>query len=171
MQLSEALIIANKYKAHLAPFCDRIEIAGSIRRQKPEVKDIELVAIPIQQVARIDLFSGVQTQPVPGFIQTVNMWHKIKGEATGKYTQRSLVEGINLDLFIATRLNWGLIFAIRTGSVDYSHHVLANGWTKLGYKSEGGILRRDGHLTIVKEEADLFNLLGIPYVEPQLRNL
>ncbi len=46
MQLDKALEIAEKTKELLAPYCERIEIAGSIRRKKPEVKDIELVAIP-----------------------------------------------------------------------------------------------------------------------------
>lgn len=46
MKHSTALVIAEKIKAQLAPHCDRIEIAGSIRRKKPEVKDIEIVVIP-----------------------------------------------------------------------------------------------------------------------------
>ena len=33
----------------LAPACARIEIAGSIRREKPKVKDVELVAVPLPQ--------------------------------------------------------------------------------------------------------------------------
>jgi DNA polymerase/3'-5' exonuclease PolX len=30
----------------IAPYCERIEIAGSVRRKKADVKDIEIVAIP-----------------------------------------------------------------------------------------------------------------------------
>lgn len=30
----------------MAPYCYRVEVAGSVRRQKPEVKDIEIVAHP-----------------------------------------------------------------------------------------------------------------------------
>ena len=41
MKLAKAKAIADKYVALLAPFCDRIEIAGSIRREKEEVGDIE----------------------------------------------------------------------------------------------------------------------------------
>ena len=46
MKYEEALKIAEEVKALLAPHCLRIEIAGSIRRKKPEVKDIEIVAYP-----------------------------------------------------------------------------------------------------------------------------
>jgi DNA polymerase/3'-5' exonuclease PolX len=48
MDGAQALAIAERTRAALAPYCDRIEIAGSIRRRNPSVKDIELVAIPRQ---------------------------------------------------------------------------------------------------------------------------
>ena len=40
------LPITERLVSILAPFCERIEIAGSLRRLKPEVGDIELVVIP-----------------------------------------------------------------------------------------------------------------------------
>lgn len=46
MKYEDAILIAERVKAELEPHCERIEIAGSIRRKKPEVKDIEIVAIP-----------------------------------------------------------------------------------------------------------------------------
>ena len=44
--LTEAQNIAEKLVDKLRPACERIEIAGSIRRQKAEIGDIEIVAIP-----------------------------------------------------------------------------------------------------------------------------
>jgi len=76
-----------------------------------------------------------------------------------------------LNLFFAEEGNWGSIFAIRTGSADYSHKVLANGWVRQGFKSEGGYLFRDGEKYEVREEEDLFRLIGVSYVEPEKRNL
>ena len=46
MEYEVAIEIAEKVKALLLPHCERIEIAGSVRRKKPNVKDIEIVAIP-----------------------------------------------------------------------------------------------------------------------------
>lgn len=161
MKYEEALIIAEKVKAQLAPHCDRIEIAGSIRRKKPEVKDIEIVAIP--KPYDVGLFeSGIAT--------VVKQWEKVKGELPCKYTQRILPEGIKLDLFFAERENWGNIFAMRTGSKEYSHRVLATEWVSQGYKSEGGYLFANGKKLAILEEEDLFELLGLPYVEPELRS-
>lgn len=46
MKLEQAQSIAEELRRELEPGCERIEIAGSIRRKKPEVKDIELCLIP-----------------------------------------------------------------------------------------------------------------------------
>ena len=67
--------------------------------------------------------------------------------------------------------NWGLIYAIRTGSADYSHRVLACGWVRNGYKSADGMLSRDGVAVPVREERDLFRLAGVPWVDPEERSL
>lgn len=161
MNYEEALKIAEKIKAQLAPHCERIEIAGSIRRKKPEVGDIEIVAIP--KPYDIGLFES-------GISPIVNQWKKVKGELPCKYTQRILPEGIKLDLFFAEPDNWGNIFAIRTGSAPYSHLELASRWSSMGYKSDGGYLFKDGERIAVREEEDLFKLLRIPFVEPEQRN-
>jgi len=154
MKLQEAQQIAEKVKKQLEPYCDRIQTGGSIRREKPIVKDIEIIAIPND---RFQL----------GLI--VNKWKKIKGDVGGKYLQRELPEGIKLDLFFANEKNWGLIYAIRTGSAEYSHKTLAIGWVKAGYKSKEGTLYKDKIPVEVREEIDLFNLIGIKYTEPKLR--
>ena len=156
MEHTKALEIAKKIEAELRPFCDRIQIAGSIRRQKANVKDIEIVAIPND---RFQL----------GLI--VNRWKKIRGDVGGKYIQRILPEGINLDLFFASEKNWGHILAIRTGSAEYSHLILAIGWVIAGYKSIDGTLHKGSNPIEVREEADLFRLIGLDYVEPQYREV
>ena len=162
MELQKALNIAEKVKSLLAPHCTRIEIAGSIRRKKADVKDIEIVAIP--KAYDTGLFeSGIAT--------VVNKWEKVKGELPCKYTQRILPDGIKLDLFFAERGNWGLIYAIRTGSAEYSHKVLATEWVKRGYKSEGGYLLYNGRKILVLEEEDLFKRIGVPFVDPEFRNI
>jgi DNA polymerase/3'-5' exonuclease PolX len=108
----------------------------------------------------------------PGFIRVVNRWFAVKGNAmTGRYTQRVLPEGIKLDLFMATPDNFGLLMAIRTGSAEYSHQVLAKGWRRLGYESKGGILWKDGQPTYIRTEQELFDLLGILWLEPELREI
>lgn len=157
MEWKKAFEIARYVKQILEPHCERITIAGSLRREKPEVKDIEIIAIPKSDRTELTTI--------------VNNWKKVRGEVTGKYTQRILPEGIKLDLFFATKENWGLILAIRTGSAEYSHKVLGVGWVKAGYKSKEGMLHKNDEPIEVREEKDLFNLIGISYVEPKGREV
>jgi len=156
MNLTDAKGIAEKYVSILAPFCHRIEIAGSIRREHKEVKDIEIVCIR-------------KNPTLPQFVEAVNALFRVKGQPTGKYTQRLLPEGIKLDLFMCQEDNWGLIYAIRTGSAAYSHKVLATGWVKAGFKSIAGHLVKNGAIEPVWEEETLFDIIGVPWIAPQER--
>lgn len=162
-----ALATAELCISILKPYCERIEIAGSIRRKRQEVKDIEIVCIPLAEAEK-DLFGDTVMVPVNGFIKSVNNWEKIKGEPTGKYTQRILPNTIILDLFMTTKENWGYIYAIRTGSAEYSHHVLGHNWSKMGYEGKGGLFK-DGNKVEIFEEEVLFKLCGIPFVPPEER--
>ena len=162
MTYEKALQIAQRTVEQLRPHCERIEIAGSIRRKKPEVKDIEIVAIP--KPYEVGLFAS-------GIATVVNKWEKVKGELPCKYTQRILPEGIKLDLFFATPHNYGLIYVIRTGSAAYSHEVLAIGWVKKGYKCKGGMLTHSEKTIPVPEEIDLFKIIGIEMPDPEQRNI
>jgi DNA polymerase/3'-5' exonuclease PolX len=160
MKLHQAKQIAERIKSELSPHCERIEIAGSIRRQKPEVKDIEIVCIP--KPYDTGLFeSGIAT--------VINQWQKVKGELPCKYTQRILPDGIKVDIFFAEPGNWGLIYAIRTGSAEYSHNVLATGWVKKGYNSKDGYLHKNGKDIAVPEEETLFKIIGIELMNPEDR--
>lgn len=162
MPYIEAKKIADSIVDLLKPHCERIEIAGSIRREKSVIGDIEIVAIP--KPFETGLFeSGIAT--------IVNKWQKVKGELPCKYTQRILPEGIKLDLFFAEYENWGLIFAIRTGSADYSHKILASGWVKAGYQSRDGYLWHGRDKYNCREEIDLFKRIGLAWVEPKNRNI
>jgi len=170
MELTKAEKIAKKYVDLLAPFCQRIEIAGSVRRKKPEVKDIEIVCISkvIDIIDTGTLFGTQELITHPNFVYEVNKLEKVKGEPTGKYTQRILPEGINLDLFIANRDNWGYILAIRIGPDGYSKY-LASTWVKQGFKGVDGNLTKNGEIIPVREERDLFWILGLDYVDPEFR--
>lgn len=168
MLYADALKIAIEVRDLLAPHCERIEIAGSVRREKPEVKDIEIVAI--LKPFETGLFED-------GAAAVINQWEKVKGEMVydgpkrTKYTQRKHPAGIVLDLFFADFDNWGSQLAVRTGPADYSHHVLAAGWVKAGYKSVGGYLHFRNVKVPVREEIDLFNLLQIPFTQPKNRRI
>jgi len=159
MYLEHALPLAEKYVTLLAPHCERIEIAGSIRRKKFDVKDIEIVAIP--KPYETGLFAS-------GIATVVNQWEKVKGDLPCKYTQRILPEGIKLDLFFATPTNWGLILVYRTGSSEFNIAWLRS--MKLrGYRMLEGTMFYKGKEVFVREEKDLFNRMGERFILPEHR--
>lgn len=167
-EIERAISIAEDVKSKLQPYCERIQIAGSIRRECATVGDIEIVCIP--KTVMTGLFYD-EIERDPGFVRQVRKWRRVKGDpGTGKYTQRIIEpSGIKLDLFMATRENWGLILAIRTGSAEFSSKRLARRWVQLGYHSKDGMLQKDGVDIPVRNEQDLFDKLGIEWVEPRER--
>ena len=173
IELSEAQVIANKVREYITPAMARVEIAGSIRREKPVVGDIELVAIVEDQEKLLKLIGDVgQTikTGVPGVIP----WTP---KADAKYIRVRLNEGMNLDLFVARPENWGGLFLMRTGSAAGADGNAFNGftpgcfsrWKKL---SGGGRMTDvmptmpDGTQLPVYEEQDFFDLLEMDFVPP-----
>lgn len=164
-QLKHASEIAEDLLVQLAPHCTRIQIAGSIRRKKPQVGDIEILSIPKTQ--QTGLFDDVQSTCYE-VCKIINSFEKIKGDPTARYAQRVHPSGICIDFFLVNELNWGYQLAIRTGSAEFSFR-LACRWTQLGYHGHNGFLHKDGKVIPVREEIDLFNLLQLDWVEPEDR--
>ena len=118
LPLAKAKKWASRIVEILEPHCERIEIAGSVRRQKPLIGDIEIVCIPKRD---FDMF-GAPTGVCADFSQAVEKWEKVRGDADGRYTQRILpnTNGLTVDIFMADTDNWGWIFPLRTGSAVYA---------------------------------------------------
>ena len=179
MKLDIALPIAEGWVKRLEPYCEKIAIAGSIRRRKGMVKDIEILCIPKTVDSNQESLFGASTVSSyrdPGFVRvfTHMPYQDVmieKGDPShSKYMKLWLMpEKIHLDLFIATQKNWGYLLAVRTGPAEYSHKVLANRWVKMGYHGDNGYLTRGGQPVPIPDEDTLYDLLKIPYVEPENR--
>jgi len=166
MDLDQAYTYGSHVIDALAPYCDRIQMAGSIRRRKPHVSDIEIVCIPSQDPA--DLF-GSERAVSHGFIRAVDCWPSLRGQPTGRYTRRRLPWGIDLDLFIAEPSNFGYILALRTGSAAWNKRVLIPAIKRSGHTCLDGHIYRAGRLIPVREEPELFSLARIKYLAPSQR--
>jgi DNA polymerase/3'-5' exonuclease PolX len=159
--LAEALAICADTVADLRPHCLKIDEAGSVRRRRQTIGDLEIVCLPNRDpLESTPLFAG-------GFAMAVQQWPKIIGGPDGRYTKRMLPCGLKLDLFMPHPDGYGLILAIRTGSEDWSHKVLAAGWKRAGFHSDKGLLRReDGSVVPCRTERELFDVIGLRWVEP-----
>jgi len=157
MHLYYAKTIAETLVRDLQPYCDIINIAGSIRRKKPEVKDMELVCIPKKAVHKeTNLFGDVVKEITiihPEFERIIRQAGTIvKGKFIGRQMQVEMkrdFEGqqhtIMLDMFMPQPNDYWRQFAIRTGSADYTKQYIANKW-----KARGWCGTTDG-LRLIKE--------------------
>src|SRR5690242_13249258 len=124
---AEATALAWELLGLLGPVCERIEIAGSIRRQRPTIGDIELVCIPRYGRKPADLFGELETQG-PNLLdiecdRLVNAgvlgrrFDKNDRPRWGSGLKWATYRGIAVDIFpVIAPAQWGVDFLLRTGS-------------------------------------------------------
>lgn len=174
--LAEAEGIANAIVDDLAPYCTRLCVAGSVRRRKELVGDIELVAIPRHEPA--GLFGDCTANALWEHLHADGLYRFSKGDnPAGRYYQLTLPAHLDLqvDLFLARPDNWGLTLLVRTGSAAFSAAVLAR-WKRLqgiGRDQQGSVdgrlVTRGGRVIPTPEEETVFTLLGLPPIAPEQR--
>lgn len=160
--LPAAKALAQHLQAHLlqhVPGIERVEIAGSIRRGKETIGDIDLLVIA-QDPAAVMLAAT----KLPGTIDIL---------ANGdKKTSVLLAQGIQVDVRVVDKAVFGSALHYFTGSKE--HHVkLRTRAKRQGLKiSEYGVFKADDDqspaLASLTEE-DLYQALGLPFIPPELR--
>lgn len=179
LSYSQALPLAEKIVRELKPVCARIEIAGSLRRLRDEVGDIEIVCIPLQQV---DLFGNPGASLLDPHLEILAQQGRIiKSEGENKrwgekwksFHPAAMPE-LKVDLFITTALEWGYTFTIRTGGKDFSHKCVTpkqQGGYLPGHLRVGGCRLWEGDTALeTPEERDFLEALGVGWIEPELRS-
>lgn len=177
-----ALPVALRLRLRLTPLCERIAIAGSLRREKPTVGDIELLYAPRLESRPVDMFTTQLYDIADDEIQimltdkTLVQRPNSRGHLTwgpkNKYA-RHVASGIPVDLFATTVENWWVALVIRTGSLEMNLK-LTSGALKLGRTlnayGSGVTVLATGEVIPATSEAHVFELCGVPYREPGDRN-
>ena len=177
---AEAQAVADQIMAELEPFCQQITIAGSLRRGQPEVGDIELLFVPRYEDRQIDFFNK---EPVDTAAEKINQWHAAgtifkRPNVDGHFTwgpQNKLAvhtdSGIPVDFFSTKPENWWVALVIRTGSKETNLRLTtgaqARQRTLNAYGS--GVTLQGGRVIPATSEAHVFELCGVPYLEPHER--
>lgn len=135
----------------------RIEPAGSLRRRRPTIGDLDLLAATDDAPALIDALDGL---PVVD---------RILSAGTDK-SSIVLRDGPRVDLMVCPPAAWGSHLVHFTGSADHNIALrgmaLDRGWSL----SEKGFKVLDtGELLTDPEEADVYERLGLPWIPPELR--
>jgi DNA polymerase (family 10) len=160
--------LAFKILTEIEPFCVRAEIAGSIRRQKGTVNDIDLVVQPKASDSWINIIKFLRHD-----------YAAITGKQGDKlatlyvlFASKQGLGHIQVDLYRATRSTWGILLLVRTGSAEHNVHLcnlaLAKG-LRLQYSQ--GLVDSKGNVIAGKTEEEVFEALGLPFILPQDREV
>ena len=179
MPLEKAHDLALQFCLIVAPYCERIVVAGSIRREKAIIGDIEVVAIPKRHVAKQYTLFGdsvdLTTFPIEEWWKSDS---RVKELNDGHKYKKLLFNGVQVDLFLQPNPEtWGMNLMIRTGSAWFAKMMVTK-------KESGGFMPDNftgGSVSFVtegdvktkldtREEKSVFDLWGKPFIPPKFRD-
>ena len=159
----------------VADTCERVEIAGSVRRQVFEVGDIELLCIP--KAGAVDLFGepvaseSLLDQRCRELIDRGLLAprpNKLGATTIGPMNKLLLhrATGIGVDIFATSSENWGMALMVRTGPAGFNVRMMAR-FRELGMAGHayGGVTKGGNELQCPTEER-VFELLEWEYLAP-----
>ena len=180
MKLEQAKQIAEEVKGWLEPYCKRIEIAGSIRRQKSEVNDVEILCIP-KQPYLFGHYSDNVDQHISELIDAKLLSYRCnkKGQVVYGIKNKLLTHvasGFPLDIFITNEEWWPVALVVRTGpkasNIKIAMAAKKKGWKFRAYGSGFTIYNPcsgEQEKIICKSEREVFEAVGLEYLEPERR--
>lgn len=197
--LEHARAAAEFFRDAIAHLCSQVEIAGSIRRGKGDVKDIEIVAIGRREVRPVpgSLFESAEVDVFNHWLDAVvaaGKHHAIvkplkRGDTKSPWGEKYKRLWVThdertfaVDLFQVTAETWGAQFAIRTGPAEFTRRVVMK--ERDGGAMPGGMQQADGRLQVIDQthwrgdewksldtptEAAWFAAIGLPCWPPHER--
>jgi DNA polymerase (family X) len=154
IELGEAL--AAGLREHGPPDA-HVEFAGSARRGVESVKDIDLVAVT------------TEAERLAGALQSLEQIERV-GAAGPAGARGRTHSGLSVDLRIAAPAQLGSLLQHFTGSAAHNAALREQAVRGGLHISEYGVLDdATGATRACATEAEVYGLLGLPYIEPELR--
>src|SRR6266540_4199477 len=156
--LAAALPIAESLRDQLARVSGvrRVEVAGSLRRMKPMVHDMDLLA------------AGDEPGEITRAFARLAGVAEVAAVGDTKASIRTR-EGYQVDLRVVRPEVWGAALQYFTGSKEHNVKVRELA-VKQGLKlSEYGLHTREGELVVAEDEEVVYHRLGLAWVPPVLR--
>lgn len=155
--LGEILPIADQVLEQLQrlPEVERANVAGSVRRMKETIGDVDFLVISTNPARVMDFFVAL-----PGVV-------KVWGQGATKSSVR-LKEGFDMDLRVIAPESYGAALQYFTGSKDHNI-ALRKIAIDHGFKlSEYGLFKGSTMIAAETEE-EIYGKLGMPWIPPELR--
>lgn len=155
--LGEILPLSQELKERIGslPEVEIVEIAGSIRRRKETVGDIDVLTVTSDPQKVMDYFINLDL--VGGVIS----------HGPSKSTIR-LKDGMEVDLRVFKKEEYGSALVYFTGSWELNVELRKIAISRGLKLNEYGVFKGDEQLAGRTEE-DVFQALGLSYIEPELR--
>ncbi|MGW2867650.1 DNA polymerase/3'-5' exonuclease PolX [Kitasatospora xanthocidica] len=152
-ELAEQLVAA----LSAVPGCTRCAYAGSLRRMRETVGDIDVLA------------TAADSAPLMAALTELPYVAEVIGSGGTKTSVRT-TQGVQVDLRVLPEEDWGAALVYFTGSK--AHNIrLRTMAVRAGLKlSEYGLFEVDGGAKVVSEtEEEVYAALGLPWIPPPLR--
>jgi DNA polymerase (family 10) len=173
--------VADEVAAELAPRCERIEVAGSLRHGKSEVGDIEILYVPRLGQVRMPGELFLRSGSLPD--ELIEQWltrrvltkrPNVNGSHTWGVQNKQAVHvasGVPIDLFATTAAGWFVSLVFRTGSKKMTNALAARARHRGMQLHAYDLLEvtATGEQIIPQSEREVFERLGVPYREPAQR--
>jgi DNA polymerase (family 10) len=155
--LAEVTGLAETLVEHLrgAPGIGRVAVAGSYRRRRDTVGDLDILAIAAKAapvMARFVAFDGIERVVSQGPTRSTVM---LRG-------------GLQVDLRVVAKESYGAALYYFTGSKAHNIAVRRLGQARGLKINEYGVFRGERRIAGETEES-VFGAVGLPYIEPELR--
>jgi len=158
-KLAEALTYAEAIVRTLGGLkgVSRIDMAGSLRRMRETIGDIDILVTAQASEEIVDAFTSMDT------VSEV----LARGDTKSSVVLKS---GIQVDLRILPRANYGAALHYFTGSKDHNVAIRDRG-KRMGLKiSEYGVFNaKTEKLLGGKDEVEVFKAVGLPFIPPEIR--
>jgi DNA polymerase (family 10) len=138
------------------PYVTRAELAGSFRRFKEVVKDIDLVA------------ASESPDKVVAYLKRLETVDEILSGGDTKISFR-LASGMNVDLRLVPENDFTFAWHHFTGSKDHNTQLRQRAKSKGLKLNEYGLFDDKEKTPKIKDEAELFKLLDLDFIPPELR--
>lgn len=178
-QRAAAIRVAKELCDILRPVTDRLIVAGSLRRRRREVGDVEILYVPKRAPGqKIDMFAppiplNLADAALQSLLDSGLLTKRVNSKGAEMWGGKNKLalhasSGIPVDLFSTEPDFWFNYLVCRTGGAENNRQIAmaANrkGWTWNPYRS--GFTNERGGLVAVHSERDVFDLAGLPYREP-----
>jgi DNA polymerase (family 10) len=159
VQIDAAMGVAEEIVTALShvPGCTRVDFAGSLRRMRETIGDIDILAAAQHARPLMDAFVGLD------LVAEV----LVKGDKKTSIRTRA---GLQVDLRVVAEESWGAAMQYFTGSKQHNVRVREMA-VRQGLKlSEYGLHRvDDGALVVSETEEEVYRQLGLDWIPPTLR--